>query len=1715
MPFNQTFSANGGAGPYTYALTAGALPAGLSLSSGVLKGTPGATGTFSFDVRATDSTTPTPLTTLKSYSFTIAHPTLSITGDTLPQATVTAPYSHTFSTTGGTAPYVYSMQSGSLAPGLSLSSSGVLSGTPSAGGSYTFSLKSMDSTGGGGPYADAKDFTIVATLPRAPDAPTIGTATAGNASASVSFTPPVNNGGSSITSYTAVSTPGNFTGNGPTSPITIPGLSNGTPYTFTVFATSALGSSSASQASNTITPNAAPEITSISPTAGPVFGGTSVTITGRNFAGTTAVTFGSASATGFTVNSATQITATAPAGAGTVDIRVTTAGGTSSTSAADQFTYIPQPSVSSVSPNRGPVAGGTNVTINGSGFSSATSVTFGAASASSFTVNSATQIIATAPAGTGTVDIRVTTAGGTSSTNAADQFTYFNLTAGAVSATVAYNSSANPIAPNAVDGTVTSLAIASPPAHGTATTSGLSMTYTPTAGYSGADSFTYTVSNGSSSSAPATITVTVPPPTLKATASGTWSAISDQAYSQTLSWSGGAEPYSNYTVTGLPAGLSITGTTSNSMTIYGTPAQQAGPFNVVVGATDSSTGNGPFTTQIPFSLYVSVAVPTVSSISPSSGTLSGGTAVTITGTGFAGANSVQFGGIPASSFTVNSATQITATAPAHPGAGTVNITVRTAGGTSAINAADQFTYIAVPAISSVSPPNGPAAGGTSVTITGSGFDGATAVRFGGTNASSYTVNSPTQITATAPTGTGTVDITVITAGGTSTAGQFTYIAVPAISSVSPSNGPAAGGTSVTITGSGFDGATAVRFGGASASSYTVNSPTQITATAPAGTGTVSIVVTTPGGTSNTGAANQFTYIAVPVITSLSPSRGPAKGGTAVIITGSDLSGATAVNFGGASASAYTVNSATQITATAPAGTGPVDVTVTTPSGTSNTGTASQFTYINLVIGPTNATVAYGSSANPITLNISGDVPTSVAVASSPAHGTATASGINITYTPTAGYSGPDSFTYTATNGSDTSAPATVSLTVSPPTQTITPSASWTATSGQPYSQTLSWNGGTAPYANYTATGLPAGLSVTTTATNSLTISGTPTQAGSFSVAVSATDSSTGAGPFPQKGSFTLIVGAAPTLTLTPGASTLTSNYGSAFSQAFSASGGVAPYRYVQTGSLPTGLSWNAATATLSGEPAQSGSFAFTITATDSSTGLPSTATQNYTLQVADEIPVAPPLSINSAGPGQPVELNLTDSATGGPFTAAKVISVSPASAGSASIREVGAGQQSARALSRSQRTVGKGYILRFVPNPDASGIATLSYTLSNASSTSSPGVINIALSSRGDPSKDAEVLGLINAQANSSRRFANGQISNFQQRLEALHAGNVSPFTNGLSLTSASLQRNRLNDDDPTGIEQWLQIKNAKLQAEPSLRSNPASEQMPALGNQPENAPTSPLAFWTSGTISIGDDSGRSSDSDQTFVTSGLSVGADYRWAPNLTLGVGFGYGHDKTDIGDNGSRSQADSYSLALYGSYRPTESTYLDAVLGYQRLTFDTRRYVTDNAGQVNGSRNGNQTFASLAAGYEYRQEQWMLSPYARLDLAHAKLDSYRERGDDIFALSYDQQTVKTTSTSLGLRGEYAQSTAFGNLSPSLRLEYQHDFQGAGDAAMRYADLGGGTQYHIKLDPIGQDRGVLGLGLGLLTETNWSLRMEYQFTISSGSQQSQSVLFNVGKPF
>jgi alpha-tubulin suppressor-like RCC1 family protein len=276
----------------------------------------------------------------------------------------------------------------------------------------------------------------------------------------------------------------------------------------------------------------------------------------------------------------------------------------------------------------------------------------------------------------------------------------------------------------------------------------------------------------------------------------------------------------------------------------------------------------------------------------------------------------------------------------------------------------------VPTVTGVSPNNGPKAGGTTVTITGSHFTGATAVKFGMANATSFKVESETSITAVSPAGTGRVNVSVTTPEGTSPtveADQFSY-GLPSITGLEPKQGGAHGGESVKITGTNFSGVTVVSFGSTRAIGFAVNSETSITAVAPQGREgeTVNVTLTTEAGTSATSSADEFTYTAGgvceeeesvvhPVVTSVEPKTGPAAGGTSVTIKGEHftiaehcaLSPAKRVMFGSKEASFKYVhegpNHEGELVATAPAGTGTVDVTVETAT-TSATSPADQFTY---------------------------------------------------------------------------------------------------------------------------------------------------------------------------------------------------------------------------------------------------------------------------------------------------------------------------------------------------------------------------------------------------------------------------------------------------------------------------------------------------------------------------------------------------------------------------------------------------------------------------------------------------------------------------------------------------------------------------------------------------------------------------------------------------
>ncbi len=259
-----------------------------------------------------------------------------------------------------------------------------------------------------------------------------------------------------------------------------------------------------------------------------------------------------------------------------------------------------------------------------------------------------------------------------------------------------------------------------------------------------------------------------------------------------------------------------------------------------------------------------------------------------------------------------------------------------------------------PVVTGLGTTTGSISGGYTTTIAGTSLSGASSVHFGSIPATITGVTS-TSITVTVPAAAaaGTAPVRVTGPGGTSAsvpADVFTYVTYlsdPQVMSVSPTAGPVAGGTSVTITGAGLGAVTTVDFGSVASSSFTIVNSTTITAIAPSqAAGTVDVTVADPSGTSPIVGGDQYTYDPVPTVTSLSPASGPVTGGTSVVANGTGMGPVTAVSVGGAAASILSTTP-TSVTFVVPARstTGTAGVVVTSPGGTSVVSSASMYTFV--------------------------------------------------------------------------------------------------------------------------------------------------------------------------------------------------------------------------------------------------------------------------------------------------------------------------------------------------------------------------------------------------------------------------------------------------------------------------------------------------------------------------------------------------------------------------------------------------------------------------------------------------------------------------------------------------------------------------------------------------------------------------------------------------
>lgn len=1729
--YAQSLTATGGTGPYSYAVTAGTLPAGLTFGSdGALAGTPTAGGTFSFTVTGSDANG---FTGSRAYSLTIAAPSLTLSPATLAAATRGVAYSQQITAAGGTAPYTFAITAGALPAGLTLSSTGMVAGTPTQAGSFSFTVSATDASTGAGPYAASRSYTLVVASPAISITPTALPAATTRIAYSQTLAA---TGGTAPYSYavTAGTLPGGIT-------LASDGTLSGTPivagsFAFTATASDANGN--AGSRAYTLVVDA-PTI-AITPTSLP--GGTvaqayvqALTATGGAAPYAYAITAGTLPA-GITLAADGTLSGTPTAG-GTFTVQVTATDANGITAVRNYALTISGATIA-LAPAVLPDA------TRGADYTQAVTSTGGTAPYSYTATGtlppgltlSASGVISGRPTATGSYVFTITASDASTGSGPYSTSRSYTLTVGAAVVTVAPN--ALPPATTRIAYRETLSASGGTAPYGYAITAGtlpagLTLasdgTLAGAATTAGTFAFTATVTDAAGNTGDRAYALVVTAPAIVLTPTALPVATTRIAYRQAVTATGGAAPYAYGVASGaLPTGITL----ATDGTLSGT-ATTAGDFAFTVLATDAS-GNGG---SRGYTLTVAAPAITLAPQSLADGRVGAAYTATFSTTGGTApyAYRVSAGSLPAGIALGEDGT-LSGT-PTAGGRTSFTTTVTDANGNAASRAYDLTVLAAQVALSPEDLPAGQSGVAYSRTLSATGGTAPYAFAVTAGRLPAGLTLSATGTIAGTPTQSGSFAVTV-TATDTSTgAGPYSVsrsytlaITAPALT-LTPVTVDAA---QVGVAYRGRIDAT----GGTAPYSFRVSEGVLPTGIVLAADGTLS-------GTPTAGGSQAFTVTASDATTAGDGGPYTASRAYTLAVAAPTLAITPVSLPDGAYQAAYSQQLTTtggtapyryRVTAgTLPAGLalsaeglisgtptafGRFEATVTVTDGSTGTGPFSVTQAITLtiqspaipVVADIAVDVAYGSARTAIEPKVTTGVATDFTIVRQPAHGTASAEGATILYTPAAGYAGADGFTYAATNAGGTSAPATVSIMVGAPSVVVTQTTLPDARQGEAYDQQLTAAGGTAPYAFSVANGtLPAGLILSSTGR----LSGTPTASGTASFTVRAIDASSGTGPFEGTRSYTLTVAlpAAPTVRPVPpidaaGSSTTTSGATDIVLSDY-VTGTVTD---IQLASPPSGGTVTLArtnariVATYVARANFSGRDSFTVVAVGPGGR---SAPLTVSLTVTGTTPVAASLNATTIQ-GVPVTVDLTTAATGGPFTAATVTAVSPT--GQVGTRIVEGGTVSART-----------YALTLTPAVSFSGTATVTYTLDNRFGSSRAATITLTVTARPDPAADPTVNAMSAAQADATRRFVRAQTDNFTRRNDRLHHGGSGTggidIGNTMGLGFGGMMRPGqmpMGSGDPGeaktqqahGLIGASRIagRMAGLPGATGTDATPGRTGHDAVPTQAESAGSGTagsderrigsIGLWSGGAVTFGAWDADAERAKMAITTGGLSAGADVKLSDTLIAGVGGGYGHDATRIDGGRAHVRGDSWSFAGYGSWSPAVGLFVDGVVGAGSVSFDTRRRVDANGTVAQGDRDGRTIFGSLAAGLD-RRSRWIdFSLYGRAEYLSARLHRFTEEGAGIYDLTFGRRKLDSITGVLGTRIALPMT----GVTPRLRAEWRHEFADTGSQLVDYADVAN-LRYATRGDLWLRDAFTIDLGIDLDLGKGWNLTPEIGGTAGSGA--------------
>ena len=243
-------------------------------------------------------------------------------------------------------------------------------------------------------------------------------------------------------------------------------------------------------------------------------------------------------------------------------------------------------------------------------------------------------------------------------------------------------------------------------------------------------------------------------------------------------------------------------------------------------------------------------------------------------------------------------------------------------------------------------------------------------------------------------------------------------------------------------------------------------------------------------------------------------------------------------------------------------------------------------------------------------------------------------------------------------------------------------------------------------------------------------------------------------------------------------------------------------------------------------------------------------------------------------------------------------------------------------------------------------------------------------------------------------------------------------------------------------------------------------------------------AFWSEGTVTLGEKDNTSLASLQEIQTTGITVGIDKKISDKKMYGFAFRVGHDNVDIGTADTNLKTDMFSLSTYATLPFNNNTFIDTHIGIGGLKIDSRRNHT--AGNLEGNRNGKQVFGSFVYGGEFVKKDLNISPYGRVDLGYTILDEYLDSGK-ISALKYNEMKVETAKSSFGFLINNSLEMDNYKLKPFGRLEYGKGSVVSNDTIVSYYTAYPDTNYTYKGINEHSDNYRIGVGADLDIGKNW----------------------------